>query len=310
MSDPPESAAEQGAPAPTTLRSLLFSPGSRPDLMAKAKRSAADALIFDLEDAVAPSARAGARDAVADALTETDGPPVFVRVSHPSTGEMDGDLDAAVAAATYGIVLPKVESAAEIAVLDEAIGVRERRGGRPPGSIAVLPLVESCRGLHFTYEIATASPRLVGLAFSSGEDGDFMADLDGQWTPAGEAMFYPRSKLVCETRAAGLDWPVDGVCMHLDDDTVLRSECQLARRLGYTAKMAIHPGQLSIIHEVFTPSPEEIDYSAGLLAAFEAATAAGTGVFRYRGAMIDKANVRLAERTLARARSAPHGAQP
>jgi citrate lyase subunit beta / citryl-CoA lyase len=297
-------------PSVTALRSLLFSPGSRPDMMAKARRSGADGLIFDLEDAVAPSARAAAREAVAAALTEEPAaapdrpapasPLVFVRVNHPSTGELEADLDAVVGAGPFGIVLPKTETAAEVAALDEAIGVREKRAGRPPGAIVLLPLVESCLGLRFTYEIAKASPRVVGLAFSSGEDGDFMADLDGQWTPAGEAMLYPRSKLICDTRAAGLSWPVDGVFMQVDDEAALAEECRLARRLGFAAKMAIHPRQLSAIHAAFTPTPEEIAFAKGLLAAFEEAQASGSGAFRFQGLMVDKANVRRAEQVLAR----------
>ncbi|MGH3484204.1 MAG: HpcH/HpaI aldolase/citrate lyase family protein [Nocardioidaceae bacterium] len=293
----------------TALRSLLFSPGSRPDMMAKAKRSGADSLIFDLEDAVAPGARAAAREAVAAALTEesddpTSGAPasplVFVRVNHPSTGELEADLDAVVGAGPFGIVLPKTETAAEVAALDQAIGIHEQRAGRPPGAIVLLPLVESCLGLRFTYEIATASPRVVGLAFSSGDDGDFMADLDGQWTPVGEAMLYPRSKLICDTRAAGLGWPVDGVFMQVDDEVALAKECRLARRLGFAAKMAIHPRQLSAIHAAFTPTPEEIAFAKELLAAFESAQASGSGAFRFQGLMVDKANVRRAEQVLAR----------
>ncbi|MPZ59875.1 MAG: CoA ester lyase [Propionibacteriales bacterium] len=289
------------APAVTALRSLLFSPGSRADMMEKAKRSGADGLIFDLEDAVAPGQRSAAREQVAAALSGGDGPPVFVRVNHPSTGEMERDLDAVVTDGLFGVVLPKAETAAEVAGLDEALGVREERAGLGPGSVVVLPLVESCRGVHFAYHIASASPRVAGLAFSSGEEGDFMADLDGQWTPTGEAMLYPRSKLLCEARAAGLEWAVDGVFMNLGDDDALLAECRLARRLGYGAKMAIHPRQVPVIHEVFTPTAEEVAFSEGLLAAFERAQASGTGAFRYEGMMVDKANVRRANRVLARA---------
>jgi citrate lyase subunit beta / citryl-CoA lyase len=313
MTEPAMTEPAGTRPSVTAIRSLLFSPGSRPDMMAKAKRSGADSLIFDLEDAVAPSARDAAREAVAAALADgaladadaadddaPASPPVFVRVNHPSTGELEADLDAVVGAGPFGIVLPKTETAAEVAALDEAIGLREQRTGRALGSIVVLPLVESCLGLRFTYEIARASPRVIGLAFSSGEDGDFMADLDGQWTPGGEAMLYPRSKLICDTRAAGLGWPVDGVFMQLGDEAALAEECRLARRLGFAAKMAIHPRQLTAIHAAFTPTPEEIAYAKGLLAAFEEAQASGSGAFRYQGLMVDKANVRRAEQVLAR----------
>lgn len=285
------------------FRSLLFAPGSAPDKMEKATRSAADAVIFDLEDAVAPQERVQARKNVAALLAQPGGPAAFVRVNHPSTGEMEADLDAAVTTELYGVILPKAETREEVERLDRALAERERQVGREVGSTVVLPLVESCRGIHFSYDMATASRRVVGLAFSSGEAGDFMADLEGVWTPDGQAMFYARSKLVCETRAAGLSWPVDGVVMNLADEATLRGECELARRLGFQAKLAIHPKQLPVINEIFTPTAAEIDYSQRVVDAFREAQAAGTGAFVYEGMMIDKANIARAQRTLARAKA-------
>jgi citrate lyase subunit beta/citryl-CoA lyase len=270
-------------------------------MMEKARSSAADALIFDLEDAVAPQRRDEARREVTASLGESGGPPVLVRVNHPSTGEMDADLDAAVTANLCGIMLPKAETPDEVLRLDRALEVREKRIGREVGSIKILPLVESCRGIHFTYEMAIASPRVMGMVFSSGEAGDFMADLEGVWTPDGQAMFYARSKLVCETRAAGLTWPVDGVVMNLSDETILRGECEIARRLGFQAKIAIHPKQLAVINEIFTPSAEDLEYCRQVIAAFREARSAGVGASVYQGMMIDQANVARAERMLARA---------
>lgn len=290
------------------IRSLLFVPGSNPRMLRKARSSGADSLIIDLEDAVAPGARDAARAAVAAALDDDgDGPPTFVRVNHPSTGLMETDLDAAVCPNLFGVVLPKADSPEDVAVLDAALTEREERAGAQMGSVVILPLVESCQGLRVAYEIARHSPRVVGLAFSSGEMGDFMADLGGQWTREGEAMLYPRSKLLCETRAAGLSWPVDGVVMNLADTSVLESECRLARRLGYQAKMAIHPGQLDVIHAVFTPSEAEIEESRVVLRAHEAAQAEGTGAFRLDGIMVDQANVVRAKRILARAEAIASG---
>jgi citrate lyase subunit beta/citryl-CoA lyase len=283
------------------FRSLLFSPGSSPEMMAKAKRSGADSLIFDLEDAVAPDRLPMARSAVAAALADGEGRPVFVRVNHPSTGQMEPDLDAVVAADPFGVILPKADGPAEVAHLDEALSAREEQAGLPQGTILVLPLVESCRGVRLCYEIATASPRVPGLAFSSGQDGDFMADLGGRWTPDGAAMLYPRSKLVCDTRAAGLRWPVDGVFMYLDDEDALAAECRLSRTLGFTAKMAIHPRQIPAIHAAFTPTTEEVADSRALIEAFRRAQDEGAGAFRYQGRMVDKANIRLAAAVLARA---------
>jgi citrate lyase subunit beta / citryl-CoA lyase len=290
------------------IRSLLFVPGSNPRMLQRAKTSGADSLIFDLEDAVAPGARDAARAAVAAALDDDgDGPRTFVRVNHPSTGLMETDLDAAVCPNLFGVVLPKADSPDDVALLDAALAEREDRAGAQVGSTVILPLVESCQGLRVAYEIARGSPRVVGLAFSSGEMGDFMADLGGQWTRDGEAMLYPRSKLVCDARAAGLSWPVDGVVMNLADTSVLESECRLARRLGYQAKMAIHPAQLDVIHAVFTPSEAEIEESRAVISAHEAASAEGTGAFRLDGVMVDQANVVRANRILARAEAIGRG---
>ena len=284
------------------FRSLLFSPGSSRRMLEKARTSGADALIFDLEDAVAADQRGEARANVAAALAAPDLPPTFVRVNHPATGELAADLDAAVVPSLYGVVLPKAETTDDVARLEAALTLREAQRGLPPGAIAVLPLIESGRGLHFAFDMATTSPRVVGLAFSSGEAGDFMADIDGRWTPDGLAMQYARSKTVSDTRAAGLSWPVDGVFMNLDDEAALDRECGLARTLGFQAKMAIHPGQLAAIHRAFSPTADEVAYSEGLLAAYRVAEAGGRGAFRHQGMMVDKANVVRAERILARAR--------
>lgn len=268
-------------------------------MMEKGPRSGADALIFDLEDSVPRDMRKEARQHVGEALERAGNPPVFVRVNHPSTGETEADLDALAPSRIEGVILPKAEKAAEVVLLDSLLLSLEKRLGVEPETITLIPLVESCRGLRFCYEMATAAPRVRSLAFSSGEEGDFMVDLGGRWTPGGEAFLYPRSKLVCDARAAGIGWPLDGVFMNFKDDEALRQECRLARALGYTGKMAIHPRQIPIIHETFTPSEMEVEYSRGLVAAFREAEAGGQGAVQFRGMMVDYANVKRAERILA-----------
>ena len=286
--------------ATESIRSLLFVPASDPRKIAKARSVGADAIILDLEDSVTPSELPRARAAVVEALEDPALPAVFVRVNHPSTGEMEADLQAACTGRLHGIILPKVESAAEVHLLDALVTELLDDSG-PAQQIALLPLVESCLGLRRCYDIATSSPRVVGLAFSGGESGDFMADLDGEWTPDGLAMAYPQSKLVCETRAAGHTWPVDGVCMILDDDAVLDEACRRARVMGYQAKMAIHPRQVEVINRTFTPPADVVAYAEDLIDAFRQAGVDGHGALRFRGVMVDKANVVRAERVLARA---------
>ena len=282
-------------------RTLLFAPCARPELMAKAQDSQADALIFDLEDSVPeqtkPQARLNVREALAQGLRK----PVFVRINHPRAGDSQADLDALSAAPSahlVGVILPKAEQAADIEALAKQLDALEARSGLPRGHLKILPLVETCLGLRHTHDMAKSSDRVCGMSLASAEQGDFMVDLGGRWTPSGLALAYPRAKMVVDARAAGLSWLVDGVFMNLADLQALENECLLARELGFVGKMAIHPTQIDAMHRVFSPSEAEIEYARGLLAAFRAAEAQGIGAVRYRGMMVDYANVRLAERTL------------
>jgi citrate lyase subunit beta/citryl-CoA lyase len=281
-------------------RSLLFCPGSRPDLMEKAERSGADALIFDLEDSVASTAKQDARSNVHSALQRASDVPVYVRISHPSAGNGAADLDALAGHRLEGVVLPKAEHASDIQALDQALQQVETKLGLPEETLAIVPMIETCLGLHHAFNIITASKRVRGIALASAEEGDLMVDLGGRWTPEGEAMLYPRGRLVCEARAAGVEWLIDGVFMNLRDEAALRRECQMARNMGYVSKMAIHPRQVEVFHQIFTPSDEELEYAKGLVEAFRAAEQSGTSAIQYRGMMVDYANMKHAERILAR----------
>ncbi|GAA5234569.1 CoA ester lyase [Verticiella sediminum] len=291
------------ATAVKMYRTLLFAPGSRPELLAKAQTGEADALIFDLEDSVPPQTKDEARGHVAEALRAGLRKPMFLRINNPRAGDFASDLAALAKAGTLagveGIVLPKAEDVADVRTVAHALAGLEATLGAPAGTLAVIPLVETCLGLRNAYDMARASPRVRGLALASAEQGDFMVDLGGRWSPQSLALAYPRSKLVVDARAAGIDWIVDGVFMNLQSDQALRAECEIARELGYVGKMAIHPSQVATMHEVFSPSAQEIEFARGLLDAFRKGEAQGIGAVKYRGMMVDYANVRLAERTLA-----------
>lgn len=285
------------------FRTLLFAPGSRPELLAKAQAGAADALIFDLEDSVPLNAKDEARANVAAALVAGLRKPMYLRISNPRAGDFRADLavlqHAPGSAQLLGAILPKADDAHDVQTVAAELARIEVESGWTAGHLAILPLIETCLGLRNTYDIARASPRVSGMALASAEEGDFMVDLGGRWTPRSLALTYPRSKLVVDTRAAGLPWLVDGVFMNLKDIDALRAECLLARELGFVGKMAIHPTQVEVMHEVFSPSAEEIEHAQGLVAAFREGEARGVAAVRYRGMMVDYANVRLAERTLA-----------
>lgn len=291
-----------GTPPVKMFRTLLFAPGSRPELLAKAQAGNADALIFDLEDSVPPNAKDAARANVAEALAAGLRKPMYLRINNPRAGDFRADLavlqQAGSLANVVGVILPKADDAQDVAAVAAALDAIEAQGKAAPDSLAIVPLVETCLGLRNTFELCRASPRVVGIALASAEQGDFMVDLGGRWTPRSLALTYPRSKMVVDARAAGIQWIVDGVFMNLKDLDALRTECELARELGFTGKMAIHPTQVEVMHGVFSPSADEIEYARGLLAAFREAEARGVGAVQFRGMMVDYANVRLAERIL------------
>jgi citrate lyase subunit beta / citryl-CoA lyase len=283
-------------------RTLLFAPGTRPELLNKSQLGNADALIFDLEDSVAQNAKDEARKNIREALSKGSQKPVFLRINHPRAGDTQADLEIIANLPIHqnisGVILPKAELVSDIEHLDRQLSDIESRTALNPGSLQILPLVETCLGLRNTFDLANSSSRICGMSLASAEQGDFMVDLGGKWTPRSLALTYPRSKMVIDSRASGLQWLVDGVFMNLKDLDALRAECLIAQELGFVGKMAIHPTQVDIMHEVFTPSNEEIEFARGLVATFEEAEARGQGAVRYQGMMIDYANVRLAKRTL------------
>ena len=284
-------------------RTLLFAPGSRPELLSKAQLGDADAMIFDLEDSVPLNAKDEARKNIADALVAGLKKPMFLRISNPRAGDFLADLQVLANASSLvnvaGVVLPKADDADDIQAVAKALKDVEAKHNMQEGTLSVLPLIETCLGLRNGFEIAKASPRVIGMALASAEQGDFMVDLGGRWTPRSLALAYPRSKLVVDARAAGVQWLVDGVFMNLKDTDMLREECLIARELGFVGKMAIHPTQVDVMHTVFSPSELEVAYARGLIAAFRDGEARGVGAVKYEGMMVDYANVRLAERTLA-----------
>ena len=290
------------ATSPKMFRTLLFAPGSRPELLTKAQLGDADAMIFDLEDSVPLNAKDEARNNIALALAAGLKKPMYLRISNPRAGDYMADLSVLSGINLHnvtGVVLPKADDAQDIHTVAQALSAIEAKAGVAEGSLNILPLIETCLGLRNTFDIAKASPRVSGMSLASAEQGDFMVDLGGRWTPRSLALAYPRSKMVVDARAAGLQWLVDGVFMNLKDTDALREECEIARELGFVGKMAIHPTQVEVMHTVFSPSAQEVAYARGLIAAFREGEARGVGAVKYEGMMVDYANVRLAERTLA-----------
>jgi citrate lyase subunit beta/citryl-CoA lyase len=231
-------------------RSYLFAPGHNAKLLGKVFDAGADAVMLDLEDAVPPDAKDVARKLVAETLLTH---PSWVRVNAVRTAQAAADLDA-IAGRAEGIRIPKTESAEDVQ------WVADRAPGTP-----LICAIESARGVLAAQEIAFAP----GVRHLSVGGVDLQRDLNCGETAL--ATLHARSHLVVASRAAGIEPPIDSVYPRLDDESGLREQAQFARELGFFGKSAIHPRQLKVLHEVFTPSDHEVQWAREVLAAFDAA---------------------------------------
>jgi citrate lyase subunit beta / citryl-CoA lyase len=282
------------------VRTLLFVPGHRERMIEKAPGAGADGLLYDLEDSVPAAERATARQMLAGALAAPRTLPRYIRVNGIADAGKDetaADLDAVVVADVDGIVLPKAQSVDDITWTAGEIEKHEKARGLEAGAFEIVPMIESALGVQFAYDILTASPRVSSVIVGSAQDGDLQTDLGADWSPEGTEILYARSQILLAARAAGIDHPIDGVFLGLDDEAGLIKDSENARRLGYRGKTVIHPRQIEPVHGVFTPSEKELAYYREMIAAFEDA---GENAFNFRGKMIDRAMIRKARGLLDR----------
>ena len=284
------------------VRSMLFTPGNRLDMLEKAVHSGTDAVIVDLEDSVSLHNKPAARDNLSS-LPESP-VPYYVRTNAVETGLLWDDVIAAGQAPVVGVIIPKAEDPQVISQIHGALTATEKTSGKPEGSMTVIPLIESGLGVRLTYEMAKASDRVECVMFGGGEQGDLVADLGVEWTPEGTGLMQARSQTLLSSRAAGVPYPMEAVFMDFRNPDGLRVECELARRLGYVGKVAIHPAQIPVINDVFTPSAEVVEYQKRVLAAFEEAEAQGSASIAVDGKMVDYAVARVARAIIARAEAA------
>jgi citrate lyase subunit beta/citryl-CoA lyase len=287
------------------LRSLLFVPGNKPTWMEKALHYGADALILDLEDAVPGAEKPSARAHVRQALEHLHGrgPLLTVRINALDTGLAGDDLEAILCPGLSAIVAPKVETPHDIVALDALLTQGERRAGMAVGQVEIFPTLETAKGLYHAYHIASSSARVPTLCGTAGQGGDTARSLGYVWSKAGFETLYIRSKVLLEARAAGVTYPLMASWFNIPDLEGLRADAQLNRQLGYSGQVVIHPTHVPIVNEVFTPTPEEIAYYQGLLAAMEDAERHGTAAVTYQGAMVDIAMVKTAQQMLDLARA-------
>ena len=286
-------------PALRTRRSLLFMPGDSMRKIEKATQLPVDSIVMDLEDGVARNRKATGRQTIVEALqTLAFGPrEKLIRINPVGEQLWDVDLEATVQAQPDGYVLPKVEYANDLLTVDQYLTEVERRNNWPLLSIRLLALVETARGVMNLREIAAASSRLDALAIGA---EDLAGDIGATRTSHGWEVFYARSALVTAAAAFGLQ-AIDTVFVDLNDLVGLRLEAEQMQQMGFMGKLAIHPRQVEVINEVFTPSAAEVAQARRLIQSFEEHQAAGDGAFELDGKMVDAPMMKAARRVLARA---------
>lgn len=279
------------------LRSMLFVPGNSMKMIVKAATLFADAIILDLEDAVPLSDKTTARIMVRDSIKgiKAGGSYVFVRLNALATRLTSQDLAVITVPGLDGVMLAKTETNSDVAELSDMLTEAETVSGLDPESLKIVPLIESAKGVVNTYEIALADARVIAVAFGA---GDYYRDLGrsvSYLTQEQTELLYARSKIVNASVAAGVQ-AIDTVFFGLlTDREGFIKEAQLALQLGFRGKLLIHPTQIKDTNEIFSPPPDEVEYSKRVVSAFEEAQTRGLGAISFEGKMIDEMNYKQAK---------------
>ncbi len=277
-------------------RSMLFLPGNTPNIIVNGEILGADAVILDLEDAVAPAEKDSARILVRNAIKYMGFGKceVIVRINAIDTAYWQKDLDAIIPVRPSLIMPPKTACAADVLAVDAYITQLEEKLGLEQGSVGLIPLIETALGVENAYQIASACPRVKAI-FLGGED--LTADLHCKRTKEGQEIFYARSRMVVAARAAGVE-VYDTPFTDVNDDEGIYTDAQLAKSLGFTGKASISPRHVKAINEVFSPSMKDIEYAYEVMEAIRIGKEQGKGAVSLRGKMIDAPIVARAQQTI------------
>ena len=281
------------------FRSLLSVPGQRQNMIDKAFTLEPDGVMFDLEDAVPPSLKDQAREMVAATLArpkDARSKARFVRVNGTTTGRTADDIRAIVHEHLEGIVMPKVETVDEIRAVDAQLTTLEKERRLRAGQIRLLISIESAKGIRWVDDLVVASPRVMAV-FMGGEDFALDLGLPVIRSGAGQEQVYARSRVMIAGAMARI-FTVDQGSMDFRDLDAFRRHVQASRQLGFTTGWCIHPNQIAISNEVFSPTPEEVELSRKVVAAFDDAKAQGLGAVMMGGQFIELPIVERAQRTL------------
>ena len=279
------------------LRSLIFVPGNRANMLERALGFNADIIMVDLEDSVPPAEKVAARDLARQWVPtlRQAGKRVMVRANSLDTGLTRDELTAVISPDLYGVSVGKTESVWDLREIDRIIAPLEASAGLQPGQIKLIPWIESARAVVNVNELAAALPRSVAIAFGA---EDYTNDMGIQRTDDGAEVYHPRATIAIAARAAGVA-ALDSPYVAFRNPAGLRQDAGVARQLGYTGKFAIHPAQIDPINELFSPLPEDVAYARRVMEAWNEAEAAGRGSLNLDGKMVDVPVVKRAQNLLA-----------
>jgi citrate lyase subunit beta / citryl-CoA lyase len=289
-------------------RTMLFVPGNNPAMVKDAQIYGSDSIIFDLEDSVSPAEKDAARLLVLSALRSIDygGVEKVVRINGLDTPWFEADIEAMVRGGIEVIRLPKTETTGDIHQLEKLVEASERAAGIPVGTVRLMAALESPLAIINAYEIARASPRMIGIALSA---EDFVTSMKTNRSPEGVELFEARGRIVIAARAAGV-MALDTVFTDLGDQEGFLREVRLIKQMGFDGKSVINPNQIPLVHEAFAPTAEEVRKARRVIEAARDAEARGSGVVSLDGKMIDKPIVARAQRVLDLAASAGMAGKP
>jgi citrate lyase subunit beta/citryl-CoA lyase len=280
----------------TVLRSLLFVPGNRADMLVKAAGLRPDAFVPDMEDSVPVEEKTHARDVTASFLPQLaqSGTLVIPRVNSLDTGRLEADLAAVVGPYSYGVSVGKISTPRDVEIISDILARLELQAGLPVGQTKLVPWIETAMAIVHAYDICVASPRIVGVAFGA---EDFTHDMAIERTADDSEVAVPRNLMCVAARAANV-LALDTPYFLFRDPEGLQHNALASKKIGFKGKFAIHPAQLDILNATFSPSPAEIDYARRVVAAFEEAERAGKGATSLDGKVIDVPVVKRARALL------------
>ena len=275
------------------FRTFLFAPGNHARRVEKVFGCGSDGVILDLEDAVATAEKPAARRMIVDALARPRSCLAYVRVNAMETPFCYADLVEVVGPGLDGIILPKVETAAGLLAIDWLVEQLERERGLERRSIDIIPIIETARGIANLASIMGAGSRIRRASFGA---GDFTFDANVVWTRDEAELAHARAQMVIQSRANGLEAPLDSVWVDLQDLEGLEASARAVKRMGFQGKTCIHPTQVPVVNGVFSPTEEEVAFARKVVAAFAEAEAAGSSAFQIDGKFVDYPIVYRAQR--------------